>query len=166
MSHSGTVNLLYRIVPLRIVRSRLAEHAERCPACAAWLADRDEVRRILVDAAGLGRLRDIWPAVRSSSTAKNTPSPDIDSGILRRGRRKAGPRWGGLAAAAAGIAAAALLTALVVGYFGAGIVQRGAPTAQAGFQLHYARVDQRPANTFTVELPEDRMVLIWFESSP
>jgi hypothetical protein len=166
MSHSGTVKLLYRIVPLRIVRSRLAEHAERCPACAAWLADRDEVRRILVDAAGLGRLKDIWPAVRSSGLATSPPPIEADSRILRRGRGEDGPKWGRLVAASAGIAAAAVLAVFTVSYFGAGIVQRSAPAVQAGFQLHYARVDQRPANTFTVELPEDRMVLIWFESSP
>lgn len=166
MSHSGTINLLYRIIPLRIVRSRLAEHAERCPACAARLADRDEVRRIMVDAASLGRLKDIWPAVRSSALVNSGPPLVADSRILRRGRGEAGPRWGRLAAATVGIAAAASLAAFTVSYFGAGIVQRGAPAASAGFKLHYARVDQRPANTFTVELPEDRMVLIWFESSP
>lgn len=166
MSHSGTVKLLYRFIPLRIVRSRLAEHAERCPACAAWLADRDEVRRILVDAAGLGRLKDVWPAVRSSGLAKSPPPIEADSRILRRGRGKEGLTWGRLVAAAAGVAAGAVLTAFAVSYFGAGIVQRSVPAVQAGFQLHYARVDQKPANTFTVEFPEDRMVLIWFESSP
>lgn len=167
MSHSGIVELLYRIIPLRMVRSRLAAHAERCPACSLRLADRDQVKRVLVAASDLGRLRDIWPAVRGKASANGPVPLETNSRALRRaGRGSSAPKWGRLAAAAAGGAAAFLLTAFTVGYFGAGSVRKSAPSVRAGFELHYARVDQKPANTFTVEFPEDRMVLIWFESSP
>jgi hypothetical protein len=120
----------------------------------------------LAGAADLGRLKDIWPAVRSQAPADDFSPPGPDSRILQRSGRGAGPGGWRLATAAAGVMAAVLLTAWTVSYFGSGIVQRGAPAASAGFKLHYARVDQKPANTFTVEFPEDRMVLIWFESSP
>ncbi len=166
MSHSGIVELLYRLVPLRVVRARLAAHAEKCPACAGFLADRDEVKQVLVAAADLGRLKDIWPAIRAGETADGPGTFKADPHVHYRSARTSARVWGRLAAVGAGISAAVIMTVFTVDYFGAGSIQRNGPAARPGFELHYARIGPNPADTFVVESPEDRMVLIWFESSP
>jgi hypothetical protein len=75
MKHSGIVERLFRLVPFRPVKARLAEHAESCPACAARLAGIEDVRRVLVKAADLGRMDDLWPAVESGGQQAAAPGP-------------------------------------------------------------------------------------------
>ncbi|MDD8027157.1 MAG: hypothetical protein PHI34_11640 [Acidobacteriota bacterium] len=157
MSHSGIVDGLYRMIPLRAVRGRLAAHAEACPSCGRRLAGREEVKRVLISAADLGRLDDIWPAVRKGS-----------AGRRETGAETAGPapRLWRLAAAAGGLAAAIFLTAFAVRYFGAGANGALIPAESGGgFQLHYARIDERPADTFIVQSPGDNIVLVWVEKN-
>jgi hypothetical protein len=166
MKHPGIVDLLYRLFPLRAVRSRLAEHAERCPACGRHLADREEVKRALVAASDLGRLNDIWPAVRSGAAGLSGRSGENAGPASRRPSGSPPRRLWRLAAAGGGLAAAIFLTAFAVRYFGAG-AESAAHQADSGggFRLHYARIDQRPADTFIVQSPEDNIVLVWVEKN-
>jgi hypothetical protein len=157
MSHSGIVDGLYRLIPFRAVRGRLAAHAETCPACGRRLAGREEVKRVLVGAADLGRLDDIWPAVRKGAAGRRSA-----------GAKTAGPasRLWRLAAAAGGLAAAVFVTVFAVRYFGAGANGAAIPAESGdGFQLHYARIDERPADTFIVQSSGDNIVLVWVEKN-
>lgn len=159
MSHSGIVDRLARLVPLRPVKARLAKHAETCPTCAARLACRDEVRRVLVQAADLGRMDDIWPAVRRGAEAgRPGTGPALEPGRTGAAR----PRAWRFASAALGLAAAVFVTAWLIRYLGG----PGGPAAsEEGFRLHYARVERRAADTFVVQSPEDGMVLVWVGKS-
>jgi hypothetical protein len=163
MAHSGIVDRLFRLIPLPVVKARLAEHAERCPVCAKRLAGRDEVRRIFVRAADLGNLDDIWPAVRRGSCrglAEDTSVP-IDRAT---GRPK--PRLWRYAVACFGFMVAAGLTVSVVRYFGAGSEGTAIITrAEESFEIHYARIQLKPAATFVVHSPGDGMVLVWVEKN-
>lgn len=159
MSHLGIVDLLARLVPLRPVKAILAKHAERCPACSARLAGRDEVRRILVQAADLGGMDDIWPAVRRGAEAGGfNPDPGLKPGRAAAAR----PRAWRFAAASLGLFAAVFVTAWLIRYLGG----PGGPAAsEEGFRLHYARVERQAADTFVVQSPEDGMVLVWVGKS-
>jgi anti-sigma factor RsiW len=155
MSHSGIVDRLARLVPLRPVKARLAKHAETCPACSARLAGRDEVRRILVQAADLGRMDDIWPAVRRGVEAGGfDPGPGLKPGRAGAAR----PRAWRFAAASLGLLAAVFVTAGLIRYLSGPGDLVG---SEEGFRLHYARVERRAADTFVVQSPEDGMVLVW-----
>ncbi|MCX6561568.1 MAG: hypothetical protein NTZ26_13770 [Candidatus Aminicenantes bacterium] len=161
MGHSGIVDWLYRLIPFRAVKARLAEHAERCPVCAKRLAGRDEVRRIFVRAADLGRLDDIWPAVRRRSSQAGR---DLDFEPVPV--RNPGPRLWRYAVACLGFMVAAGLTVSVVRYFGTGSEGTAIITrAEESFEIHYARIQQKPAATFVVHSPGDGMVLVWVEKN-
>jgi hypothetical protein len=69
-------------------------------------------------------------------------------------------RW---AAAVAGIGCAAFLTFAAVRFLGSGTetIQARIEAAGAPLRIHYARVDGHPAETFIVDLPADRMVVVW-----
>lgn len=161
MAHSVIVDWLFRLIPLSAVKARLAEHAERCPACAKRLAGRDEVRRLFVQAADLGNLNDIWPAVRRGSSRIGL---DTDAAFHRAAAPR--PRLWRYAAAVLGLLAAAGLTMSVVRYFGAGSEGASVITRAAGrFEIHYARIQQKPADTFVIHSPGDGMILVWVEKN-
>jgi hypothetical protein len=161
MAHSGIVDRLFRLIPLRAVKARLAEHAERCPVCAKRLAGRDEVRRLFVQAADLGNLNDIWPVVRrGSSRIERDKVGAHDRAVSPR------PRLWRYAAAGLGLLAAAGLTMSVVRYFGAGPAGTSIITrAEGRFEIHYARIQQKPADTFVINSPGDGMILVWVDKN-
>jgi anti-sigma factor RsiW len=144
-----------RLIPFQAVKARLAAHAESCPACAARLAGIEEVRRVLVRAADLGRMNDIWPAVRSRAVGERR-LPAGDAARARVGRGK--PRAWRFAAASLGFLAAVFVTAWLIRYLGG---PGGSVASEEGFRLHYARVERRAADTFVVQSPQDGMVLVW-----
>ncbi len=170
MRHTGMVELLWRVLPVSAWKSGLARHMEKCPVCAARLADKEEVRRILVKAGDLGDLDGIWPYVRRALKPDAGASP---SAILARsalassaGETRPGPalRW---AAALGGAALAAWVLAGTIRYLGpAGPAGPGPVAAEAaGFILHSARVENKPAETYIIHPADDGLVDDWVEKS-
>ena len=165
MAHSDRILWLAHLLPVEAWRDALiVRHLERCPACAARLATREEARSVLVQAADVGALDGVWPAVRA---AIERPAPRPESGP---GTGVPAWRW---AAAAAGFCLAAILTWTAVRAFhpGAGVsgfevtsdsasAFEAAPAA-GDVQLAYIRVDNEPARAIIYKPHDSNLVLIW-----
>jgi anti-sigma factor RsiW len=168
MDHSGIVEFFCRVLPVPAWKSGLAGHLESCPACAARLAGKDEVRRILVQAEDLGGLDEIWPAVKRAMAPDSGPGRPAGTPLSRPGLRgKSGRpavRW---AAAGCGLALAAALLVGTVRYLGHPSAS-GAGDSMAetgGFILHSARIENEPANAYIIHPRDDGMVVVWVEKS-
>jgi hypothetical protein len=156
MGHWALVRFAVRICPPRGGRSRIWRHIDRCSTCQSRLAGLEETRRCLVRPEDVGRLDRIWPEV--SRKVCSTAAEPLVPLIRRTGNRIW--RWG---AAVAAIGCAAFLTFAAVRFLGSGTgaVQARLDAAGESLRIHYARVDGHPAETFIVDLPADRMVVVW-----
>jgi len=157
MGHWALVRFVVRGWPLAGGgRGGIWRHMDRCPSCQSRLAGLEETRRCLVRPEDVGRLDGIWPEVRRK-VCSAPPEP-----LAPVFHRMGNPfwRWAG---AAAGIGFAAFLTFAAVRFFqsGNGAVQARLDAAGEPLRIHYARVDGHPAETFIVDLPADRMVIVW-----
>jgi hypothetical protein len=159
MGHWKILELLYHLSPVRVWKARLVRHMENCPACSAKLADREEARRLLVQAEDLDRLDDIWPSVKAALR----PLPGSPS--KNRSGFPGAFRW---TAVAGGLAAAAFLLIGTVRYLGNASQGDGRGRfldGTGGFVLHSARIENEPANTYIIHPPDDGMVVIWVEKN-
>lgn len=156
MGHWALVRFAVRIWPAGGGQSLLWRHIEGCPACQSRLAGLEETRRCLVRPEDVGRLDRIWPEV--SRKVRSTAVEPLVPLFRRTGNLFW--RW---AAAVAGIGCAAFLTFAAVRFLGSGTetIQARIEAAGAPLRIHYARVDGHPAETFIVDLPADRMVVVW-----
>lgn len=168
MLHPGMVELLWRVLPVPAWKSGLARHVEKCPVCAARLAGKEEVRRVLVQAGDLGGLDDIWPAVRRALGGNAEPpisTVTVRSALKEKGARSAPVlRWAG---ALGGTALAAWLLVGTLSYLGSGDTVRPGPVMAetAGFILHSARIENKPAETYIIHPQDDGMVVVWVEKT-
>jgi hypothetical protein len=166
MDHSERVFLWARLLPLaRWKDAYLARHLEHCAECAARLASREEARSVMIEAADVGDIDGLWPAVRKAIAAP--------SGRSERGRGPGIPAWRWLAAAA-GLALAVALTwsavrALRPGaeLYGYEVVSVAAAATgeeiplTGDIQLAYVRIADEPARTIVFKPRAAALVLIW-----
>jgi hypothetical protein len=158
MGHWALVRFAVWAWPPGRWRDGIWRHIDRCPACQSRLAGLEEARRCLVRAEDVGRLDEIWPAVRRKV---QSASPEPLAPVFRRTGNRIW-RWG---AAAAGIGWAAFLILSAVRFLGpgSGTIQARLEAVEKPLRIHYALVDGLPAETFIVDLPADRMVVVWVE---
>jgi hypothetical protein len=169
MLHPGMVELLWRVLPVAAWKSGLARHMEKCPVCAARLADKEAVRRVLVQAGDLGGLDYIWPAVRRAldrNTDPRTAALSARSGLKKAVTRPAPVlRW---AAALGGAALAALILVGTLRYLGPvePAARPGTDIAETdGFILHSARIENKPAETYIIHPQDNGLVVVWVEKT-
>jgi hypothetical protein len=158
MGHWALVKRMVSVLPRGGWRDALIRHAEGCPACRTRLAGRDEARGVLVQADQIGRLEKIWPFVEKGISRESRPA--------KRPRR--GPRLWLWAAAAGGIGVAAAMGFLILGNGSSGGVERrfAAVPAADSLRILSASVAGRPADLYVVDIPEDRMTLVWMGQQP
>jgi len=156
MGHWALVKLAVSVSPRGWSREAALRHIDRCPSCRSRLAGLEEAQRVLIQAEDVGRLDEIWPSV-----AKPVPAdPAFGQRETRRGARLL--RW---AAAAGGIGGAVAVILLALGV----LVPRGVEYASGAappaglLRISAASVAGRPAELYVVEVPEDRMILVWVE---
>jgi len=167
MGHWALVKLAVWILPNGKRRDAIIEHVDGCPSCGARLAGRNEARGVLVKAEDVGGPENIWPRVEHVLNTESSASVRPSAIRISAGRRRLFPwRW---AAVAGGICVAAAITLLVV----PGVRLRRAagpgfpavPTSES-LRILSASVAGRPAELYVVDVPEDRMTLVWFERQP
>ena len=162
MLHIRLVDLFYRLAPFPSWKAGLLRgHIEKCPECGRRLARREEARRVLVQARDVGDLDRLWPAVADRIRGIR-PLLEADLGPERGTRMPLRAGWR-LAAAAAGMSLAVVLTLALVNFFrspsisGEGIAQ--GETDQV--QIHYVRIDNEPAQTFIFKPHDSDVVIVW-----
>jgi len=159
MGHSGIVELVYRVLPVRAWKAKLAGHMERCPACAGRLARKDEVRGILVKAEDIGGLDGLWPSVRKNleAPAVGDARKDPAAGAILYVRSRPGGMLWRWTAAVAGTALAAFVTFSLLRS-----INPSAGPAADQFRLHYAKVEDRAADTYIFQ--SDGLFVVWVDN--
>jgi len=171
MGHWALVKLAVSVFPRGKVRDAVFRHVDRCPSCQARLVDREAARKWLVQADQLSGLDGIWPAVRKAMDMSPAPTAVAERGAaFLSAPPPSGPalrflRW---AAAAGGIVGAAALILLALSAFGPMGVDYAAGTVPPSdpLQIQSASIAGRPADAYVIEIPEDRMILVWVEPRP
>jgi hypothetical protein len=168
MGHWALVKLAVSVLPRGGIREAILRHVDRCPACQARLIGRADARRWLVQADQVGGQDGLWPAVRKALDQATASRAAVQgSAAFRAAPPPPGPksralRW---AAAAGGIGAAVLAVLTVLTLF----LPRGVNLAEAAdaspdpLRIVSASIGGGPAETYIIEIPEDRLVLVWFE---
>jgi len=161
LGHAEVVGILFRLVRFRRFRDRVWRHIDNCPSCQARLAGREDARRVLFRADDAGGLDGLWPAVRRAISAESTRPVPASAFTAAPAVRRNAWRW---AAAAGGLAAAALLTAGLVRTFMSGTVRSpNLPGANGGLRIEYARIAGEPAQTIIVHEKDPEMIIVWVE---
>ena len=168
MLHARMVELLWRALPVPAWKSGLARHMENCPACAARLADRKEVRRVLIQAGDLDGPDDLWPRVRRAldGNPETRPSAVAERSALKAGEARSAPflRW---AAALGGTALAVTILIGTIRYLGE--TKSGGPgpvvAETDGFILHSASIENKPAETYIIHPQDDGLIVVWVEKT-
>jgi hypothetical protein len=159
MRHSKTVESLYALVPLKLWRGFLIRrHMEKCPACLASLASREEAGELLVGEAGAAAGPGFWTKVEAVIAGDSGPEK---SKALLIETRPSPPRWG-WAVATAGLGVL-LIGLFFLGDFRAARVPANA--LQARFELDYVRVGGEPANAVIYQPQGSDMIIIWAEKN-
>ncbi len=153
MRHCRILELLYEAFPVRPWQGFLLRvHMDRCPACQAKLARRDEARLALHRAEDFAGGADLWPALRRRLETPPAPMP------LR-------PRFGTFALRAAASAGLLLAAAGLSVLFWRGFkVEQAGPmpvTDEGKFSVDYVRIAGRPADSYVFQAREAKMTLIW-----
>jgi len=161
MGHFKLMDLLIRLVPFPSWKAGLLRrHFEKCPECERCLASREEARHLLVQARDVGDLDRLWPAI-SDRIRRIRPSLGPDSGLARDGAAPLRAGWR-LAAAAAGMSLAVLLTFALVRFFRSPLASGGIAESEADqVQIHYVRIDNEPARTFIFKPHDSDVVIVW-----
>ena len=165
MGHWALTKLAVRVLPRGKAREAVFRHIDRCPACQARLVGREDAKRFLVQGGDIGGLDGLWPAVHKARKAQSclaqesaarivtSPSPDSGNRVLR---------W---AVAVGGIGAAAVATLLILSVTsprGVGFAA-GAALPADSLRIQSASVAGKPAEAYIIEIPENRMILVWVE---
>lgn len=170
MGHWAIIKSAVSILPRGRLREAVFRHVDACPACQARLIGREDARKCLVQADQIGGLDKIWPAVCTAIKAGPDPRLAVRGGTAFRAAAHPRPkgrtlRW---AAAAGGIAGAAAAIIFVTAL----IIPRGVNFAGAAdpspdpLRILSASIGGLPAETYIIPIPEDRMILVWFEPKP
>jgi hypothetical protein len=154
MRHCKILNFLFEALPLKPWQDFLIQrHMERCPACRARLAGREEARRVLSRAEDFREKMDFWLRVKAM----------MADPVLTLHPAK-WPRTG-LAKAAAAAALLVLAAVFSVWFFRGFKVERPAAAlpAEAKFEINYIRIGGQPADAYLFQSRDLRMTLIWAE---
>jgi|GEM_PF-1658313 len=168
MGHWALVKLAVSVLPRGGLREGVLRHVETCPACQTRLIGREDARRFLVQADQIGGLDGLWPAIRKAMDAGPASRPVVQGGAAYRTSsppsrpKRRFLRW---AAATGGLGGAVLAVLTILAL----VVPRsvdfaGAAESQSDpLRIVSASVGGRPAETYIIEIPEDRMILVWVE---
>lgn len=157
MASCKWIDFLYRAVPLRLWRGwLLRRHIERCPACQARLASRDEVRRLMARPDGFQDVSGLWARLEHELVRAPERRP--------AGIGAARPTWKFALGLAAFCAAVALSFWLLREVRLAGPGPR-LPGAGESFTLDYVRVGGEPAQVFVYQPSGSKMVFVWAEKT-
>lgn len=157
MRHCKIHNVLFEAVPWKAWRDLLIRrHMERCPACRARLAGREETRRVLSRAEDFQGRMDLWPGIRDRMAASAPAAPPASPPRLGLAR---------LAAAAGLLIVAAGLSVFILRSF---TVAPPAElrAAEERFEAGPVRIAGEPADTYIFQSRELGMTLIWAEKKP
>ena len=170
MRHAEWIDLVYRLLPFHSWKGvLLRRHVEKCAACQARLASRDDARRLLVQADDAEAWADVWPAVRANIDVGAVVDDAIEA---LESERAAAPAWRWVVAFA-GLGLAVFMTFAVVAYFrtgprpgrsGGGSAVFTGSTA-AGLSLDYVRIGNEPARTLIFKPRGANMVIVWAEKN-
>jgi len=151
------IDFLYRAVPLKPWRGwLLRRHIERCPACQARLASREEVRRLMARPEGFRDVSGLWARLEQELA----PAPQRQPAGLAAAR----PGWQFALGLAALCAAVVLSFWLLREVRSAGPGPR-VPGAGESFTLDYIRVGGEPAQAFIYQPSGSKMVFVWAEKT-
>ena len=153
MFRCKVVNFLLSIFPFHFWQDFLIRsHVQKCEACMSQMANREEVKALIVQEADVGDFRDLWPAVKTGVAAKKPEKKAIIS-LYRR--------WA--------VAAASLVALFLAGFlFYSLLFRNGTFTEQEGearFQINSIRVGDEPATPFLYQPKDSDMILVWAEKS-
>lgn len=168
MGHWALVKLAVSLLPRGKWRDVLIRHAEDCPGCRTRLAGRNEARGVLVQAEDFGRPEKIRPRVELVLSSEPITSGRPSVSPASAGRRRSFPwRWAAVAGGI-GVAAAITLFLLIPGDRLWRAAGPGVPAVPAADSLRIlsARIADRPAELYIVDIPEDRMTLVWMGQQP
>ena len=163
MRHFKGMDLFYRLLPFPSWKAALLRgHMEKCPECGRRLASREEARHVLIQARDVGDLDRLWPAI-SGRIRGIAPWLEPNAGMAREATARPRAVWR-IAAAAAGLALAVVMTFTVVRFF-----RSPAPPLGAAFvegetdqvQIHYVRIENEPAQTFIFKPHDSDVVIVW-----
>jgi len=153
MASCRRIEIFYRAVPLKFWRGwLLRRHIERCPACQARLASREEVRRLLAGPEGCRDVSKLWARLESELAR---PVGRMEAGLVT-----AKPKWQFALGLAAFCAAVGLSFWLLKEVRSAGPGPR-IPQASERFTLDYVRVGGLPAQAFIYQPSGSKMVFVW-----
>jgi hypothetical protein len=157
MASCRRIEFLYRAVPLKLWRGwLLRRHIERCPACQARLASREEVRRLMARPDGYRDVSALWARLEHE-LARPSARTAAELGPAR-------PRWQFALGLVAFCGAVGLSFWLLKGVQSAGPGPR-IPGASERFTLDYVRVGGAPAQAFIYQPSDSKMVFVWAEKS-
>ena len=157
MASCRRIEFLYRAIPLKFWRGWLVrQHIERCPACQARLASREEVRRLMARPEGYRDVSGLWARLEHE-LARSPERRAAELGPVR-------PRWQFALGLAAFCAAVGLSFWLLKEVRSAGPGPRIAGVGER-FTLDYIRVGGAPAQAYIYQPSGSKMVFVWAEKS-
>jgi anti-sigma factor RsiW len=157
MASCRRTEFFYRAVPLKFWRGWLVrQHIERCPACQARLASREEVRRLMARPEGYRDVSGLWARLEPE-LARTSVRRTTHLGLFK-------PRWQFALGLAAFCAAVGLSFWLLRAVQSSGPGPR-APRSGEQFALDYIRVGGAPAQAFIYQPSGSKMVFVWAEKS-
>jgi hypothetical protein len=141
------VDTLFKLMPLKVWQDFLIRyHISNCPGCQGKLANKTEIRAILISESEIPASKDLWPGLVTS----------LNKGL---GQDSLSPqrnwRWGYAAVGMAVIVAAViwnLRTPVPI-----------MPEFSGGFQIKSIEVDGRPAQAFLFKSEDPNVFYVWAE---
>ncbi len=156
MASCRTVDVLYRVLPLRPVRDLLIRtHMERCERCQARLVSRSEAEALLVKPGEAGADGRLWLAIEGRAGQR----------VCVREKRAAWFGWEWAAGAAALLLVAAASFWLLRGVESGG-VRPGDIRPATGFEIEYVNVGGAPAQAFVYQPQGSDTVFVWAGRTP
>jgi hypothetical protein len=142
-----TVDALITILPLKKWQDLLIRrHSLKCPVCLGKLADKDEIRSVLITQSEIPVPKDLWPEFVSLRNQSLKP--------VEQPHRKAW-NWG--------YAAAGALIVLVAVFWNLRIHQPLEPELSGDFQIKSIEVDGRPAQAYLFKTEDPHIYFVWAE---
>jgi len=146
-----TAQFFFSLLPVTAIRDLLLRHhIQTCPRCQESLISQSDILSSLVMETDLQDLAPMWPSVRSRLDKKRRQNKPIP--LLRW-------RWG-----YTGLTAVFLLVAVIfiLVFFSNGDFQI---MLESGFKVHYARIENKPAQTLFYQPQDSNMIIIWVEKN-
>ncbi len=153
MLHCKALHFLLSIFPFKFWQSfMIRSHIQKCDVCMSRVANRDEVKALIIQQDDVGDFRDLWPAIKSGVVEKK---PEIKAEFFSHWK------WA--------IAAASIVVVMLAGFlFYTTLSQNGILLEQEGearFQINSIRVGDEQATPFIYQPKDSDMILVWAEKS-